>query len=189
MAEGTFKAWVPGAQLVQAAQDALLDDVLNVPAVQETHCRSFPAPGVATTCVPSGQMAQTEQTVALIVVLWLPLGHGVQVRSAMAEPALLTKLPGPQSVFLIHSVAGFPSWSQVLSRQGTRGAAPPRHNSPATHVLHSKPDISGEASCLTVPAGQSVACRHTLWFSWDVVIPAAHAVQTRSLVDVGTPET
>jgi hypothetical protein len=63
---------VPGAQFLQGAQDPAFADVLNVPVVQAAHCRSLPGPGIATTCVPAGQLLQGEQTVALTIVLWLP---------------------------------------------------------------------------------------------------------------------
>jgi hypothetical protein len=117
-------------------QDPLLPEVLNVPVVQAAHCRSLLGPGMLTVCVPAGQLDAGEQAVAFVVVLWLPLGQGAQIRSEVAEPALFTKLPGAQSVLLTQIVAGFPSLSQVFAPHGIRGAEPPAQNSPTLHAEH-----------------------------------------------------
>jgi hypothetical protein len=89
---------VPAGHSVAERHTDSLDPIVRVPDAQVEHRRSDTAEGGLATYEPAEQTLHGVQVTLLLAPLNVPVGHGVQVRSAMAEPEIPTKVPGAQSV-------------------------------------------------------------------------------------------
>jgi hypothetical protein len=63
---------------------------VNDPVAQPVQVRSFAAPPATLTNCPAAQLLHAVHAAALFTVLYDPVGHAAQTRSAVAEPALPT---------------------------------------------------------------------------------------------------
>ena len=70
-------------------------------------------------------MVHALHALTLLVVLKVDAGQAVQVRSLVALPALLTKVPAEQLLLLTQAVVELLSLSQVVPPQLTLLAIPP----------------------------------------------------------------
>jgi hypothetical protein len=111
----------------------------------------------------------------------------MQERSAVAEPAAETKVPGVQLVLSTQVVAGLPSLSHVSFEHGTAGVEPPAQNSPGMHVVHFVVPLSKDPA--TVPAGQLLLSTQAAWFTCVDEVPDGQAAHRRSLTWVGGLDT
>ena len=118
-------------------------------------------------------------SVALLLVLNVPLAHAAHTRSAVAEPALAMNCPAAHDDLGTHAVAGLLSSSHVSLAHATAGFVPPEHVVPAVHVVQL-------GFVPVVPAGQSFVPTHVVWLTPEVFVFAAHGVHPRSLVTVGS---
>jgi hypothetical protein len=118
-------------------------------------------------------MRHGAQAVLLAAALQDSDSQAVQLRFSVAVGMFATYVPGWQSVRATQAVAGLWSWSQVPAAQGRLGAVPPAQYSPAVHGAHVPPEAGA------VPGRQPPA-RQMDSFGELVLVPAAHARQTRS---------
>ncbi len=107
-------------------------------------------------------MDHVEQLPALVVVLKLPLRHVVQRRLVVVVPLLATYSPAVHTVFEVHAVAEFPSWSQVLDEHVVFGVSPPGQKVPAGQARHAGGLVAVPGEVCSVPAGQSDADKQEL---------------------------
>jgi hypothetical protein len=116
---------------------------------------------------------------------YVPVAHGVQVRSVVPLPAADSYCPAPHVVCAAHAVAGSPSWSQVPGPQATVGAAPPAQYVPGLQGLHTAGVVAVAAAVSSVPAAHAPAARQLCRLAPEVYVPAAHTSQLRSAVADG----
>jgi hypothetical protein len=83
------------------------------------------AEGVFVTKVPDAQVVHAVHEAALSTVENCPPAQAVQLRSVVVEPSLDTDVPAVQVDLATHTVAGLPSWSQVLVAHGACALVPP----------------------------------------------------------------
>ena len=114
--------------------------------------------------MPAAQLDQSAQVAWLIAVVNLPASQTAQVRSAVAEPLLVMCSPAMQLVWETQVVAGLLSWSQVPCSHGTAGLVAPWQYCPGRQAVQTAGAVEVAAMVWMVPAGQSVAARHDIWF-------------------------
>jgi hypothetical protein len=129
------------------------------------HTRSLLAVPAVATYWPAAQVAQGWQAGALGASVKVPVPQGVQLRSVVALPTALTKLPARQAVCVAHAVAGLASWSQVPALQVSRAAVPPAQYWPGWQASQATGEVAVEGAVLTVPAAQVPASRHIDWLA------------------------
>jgi hypothetical protein len=114
----------------------------------------------AKVCVPAGQTPSGKQLDWLASVENVPGAHAIQTRSLVGLPAVLTKVPGAQSVQGVHALALNDALAEPLAQavQARSVVALPsvRTRWPATQSVHATHAVAAEESWSQVPAAQAV---------------------------------
>lgn len=178
----------PTAQAVHAAHAGASLIVLYSPAPHAGHIRLLEAvPPTAN--VPGRHVIHAVHIAALFVVLNVPAAQAAQARFAVAEPAVVTRVPGAQTAQAAQVVLGFMSWSQVSPAHATGAAVPPAQNSPTLQGAQVGALVPVPGAVCRVPAGHEPAGRHIGALGVVEMVPAAQAVQARSTLAVPAVDT
>jgi hypothetical protein len=113
-----------------------------VPTTQGAQARSVDSVGALSMNVPAGHADQGRQLGELSSVLNVPAGHAPHLRSELAEPGVITRVPGRQ---LVHSTQReSPGAENVPSAQYSGPLEPPpAHARVKTTKPQSRPEVGG----------------------------------------------